>query len=189
MDQFEVDQVRQAKQDTPTDKLVELYKKRSSWYSAEFFEAVRQMLVERGVSDASLDLSPPQVELASQAPQASSRHAGFAIVGCLAGGLVGDLVGASLARELALNFTLAGAIAGIVAGLGLASLMSNQGTRQPVLEAETICPQCGTPVPNGMQFCGKCGKAIAAIVCRQCGKAVPPDQQFCGSCGTRVESA
>ena len=165
---------------------------------------------------ASLDLSPlqarPEAEDASQSSQTISRHSGFAIIGCLAGGLVGYLVGTppglsfgdvltrgvfleginALARpaaEVASNYMLAGAVAGIVAGLGLASLMSNQGTRQPVLEAEKICPQCGTPVPNGMQFCGKCGKALAAIVCRQCGKAVPPDQQFCGSCGTGVESS
>ena len=216
MDQTLIDEVRRRRQNTPTDKLVKLYKKRSSGYSVEFFEAVRQILMERGVSDPSLDLSPlqarPKAEDASQSSQTISRHSGFAIIGCLTGGLVGYLVGTSpllsfgdvltrgvfleginaLARpaaEVASNYMLAGAVAGIVAGLGLASLMSNQGTRQPVLEAETICPQCGTQVPTGMQFCGKCGKALAAIVCRQCGKAVPPDQQFCGGCGTRVESA
>ena len=216
MDQSMINAARQVRQNTPTDKLVKLYKKRPSWYSEDIFEAIRQILVERGGSDASLDLSPPQAgpqaELASQAPQASNGHAGFAIVGGWAGGFVGYLVGTSPmvsfgdvltrglflegfnavlrpAAEVASNYMLAGAVAGLVAGLGLASLMSSQGTLQPVLEAETVCRHCGTLVPNGMQFCGKCGKALAAIVCRQCGKAVPPDQQFCGSCGTRVESA
>jgi hypothetical protein len=63
MDKSLVDTERQKAQDKPTDKLVELYNKRSSFwlrsdYSDEFFEAIRLILVERRVSDASLDLSP-----------------------------------------------------------------------------------------------------------------------------------
>jgi len=135
----------------------------------------------------------------------------IAIIGCLAGGLVGYLVGTppglsfgdvltrgvfleginALARpaaEVASNYMLAGAVAGIVAGLGLASLMSNQGTRQPVLEAEKICHNVGRRFPTGCSSAASAARLSSVNRLRQCGKAVPPDQQFCGSCGTGVES-
>jgi hypothetical protein len=97
MDNAIIDPVRKINQNKPTEKLTEVYRSRSSWYSDEYFEALRQILVERGVSDASLDLSPPQdrpqVAHLNQAPQASAGHVAFAIVGGLAGGLVGYLMG------------------------------------------------------------------------------------------------
>jgi hypothetical protein len=99
MDNVIVGSVRRSKQNKLTDELVELYKERSSSYSEEFFEAIRQILVERGVSDSALDLSPPQTRQqtgpASQASRVSHGHAGFAVVGGLAGGFVGYLVGTS----------------------------------------------------------------------------------------------
>ncbi|MGC9949023.1 MAG: zinc ribbon domain-containing protein [Bryobacteraceae bacterium] len=214
MDESIVEAVHESKKNKPTDKLVELYKKRSSSYSDEFFEAIRQILVQRGVTDESLDLSPPPInsphaERTRPAVHRSSGHGWFAFVGGLAGGLVGYLTGTSPllsfgdvltrgvflegikalmrpAAEAASNYMLAGAVAGIVAGLGLASLISSQGTPRSTLETETRCRHCGMTVPNEMRFCGKCGNSLAPVVCRQCGKALPPDQQFCGGCGTRV---
>ena len=57
MEKSIVDAVRQRLQNKATDKLIDLHKRRSSSYSEEFFEAIREILVERGVSDASIDLS------------------------------------------------------------------------------------------------------------------------------------
>ena len=93
MEKSIVDAVRQRLQNKATDKLIDLHKRRSSSYSEEFFEAIREILVERGVSDASIDLSPPQCRpqatLIDYTPPTSHGHAGFAIIGSLAGGLVG----------------------------------------------------------------------------------------------------
>jgi len=49
------------------------------------------------------------------------------------------------------------------------------------------CPACGHENREGAQFCGGCGRPLAAeIGCPQCGSANPVGQRFCDSCGSRL---
>jgi len=232
MDQTLIDRERSKQGTKPPEELIALYKERSilrstaaaasadhweRFHLAERFEAIRQILIARGVKDRSVDLSAPE----EQGPKGKdSTRPGFAIVGGLIGGLVGYLLGSSSlvsfgdvltrgatlrglnallrpAAEHAFNYMLAGVILGVVGGLVIASLTSSRhtgngdriGQRGPDPRGEVLssCPHCGSRVPVQMQFCGNCGKGLAVVICRQCGKAVPPPQQFCGACGTRIE--
>jgi class 3 adenylate cyclase/tetratricopeptide (TPR) repeat protein len=45
-----------------------------------------------------------------------------------------------------------------------------------------ICPSCQNENPEGMNFCGECGTALA-LRCASCGAVHPPAQKFCGACG------
>jgi class 3 adenylate cyclase len=47
------------------------------------------------------------------------------------------------------------------------------------------CPGCSVEVPDGSNFCGKCGFALPRT-CSNCGNAVPAENSFCSKCGTRV---
>lgn len=47
------------------------------------------------------------------------------------------------------------------------------------------CSKCGYDNSPGMDFCGRCGTALARV-CPGCLAEVPPDHAFCGQCGTRV---
>jgi len=47
------------------------------------------------------------------------------------------------------------------------------------------CPGCSVEVPDGSNFCGKCGIALPRT-CSNCGNAVPAENSFCSKCGTRV---
>ncbi len=44
------------------------------------------------------------------------------------------------------------------------------------------CPECYSEIPEGMKFCGQCGRALE-IVCAHCKCINPPHFKFCGSCG------
>lgn len=48
------------------------------------------------------------------------------------------------------------------------------------------CPECGFENPDGMKFCGECGKKLE-IVCPRCGFGNSPSFKFCGNCGQRLE--
>ena len=54
--------------------------------------------------------------------------------------------------------------------------------------AGTICPQCGSAVPEGMKFCGTCGASVEPpkTICANCGSEIPGGMRFCGVCGTPV---
>ena len=43
-----------------SEELLDIYKRRPEKYSKEAFEAIRQILVERGVKSDSIDLTPPE---------------------------------------------------------------------------------------------------------------------------------
>lgn len=58
MDPEIVATVRKRMAKNSTQELVAAYSKRSGWYGEEAFEAMRQILVERGIQDASMDLKP-----------------------------------------------------------------------------------------------------------------------------------
>lgn len=47
------------------------------------------------------------------------------------------------------------------------------------------CPACQFENPDGMKFCGQCGKPFAPT-CPNCGAEVPAGMAFCGQCGTRI---
>ena len=51
------------------------------------------------------------------------------------------------------------------------------------------CPACASELPEGMQFCGVCGTALA-VRCGACGTpAALPGQRFCGGCGAPLGPA
>jgi ribosomal protein L40E len=61
------------------------------------------------------------------------------------------------------------------------------------------CAKCATKLPDGAQFCLKCGQAVgrptpvaaapvidASLACSKCGADLPPEAQFCLQCGKPV---
>lgn len=50
------------------------------------------------------------------------------------------------------------------------------------------CPSCDFDNPEGLKFCGECGRPVAAP-CPRCGFANPPGFKFCGDCGTSLVPA
>lgn len=56
------------------------------------------------------------------------------------------------------------------------------------------CPNCGSQINEGQQFCGACGASIfkdtlsSASTCRGCGTAINPEQRYCGVCGTQLST-
>jgi len=44
------------------------------------------------------------------------------------------------------------------------------------------CPECQSEIPEGMKFCGQCGRALE-IVCPHCKGVNPLLFKFCGKCG------
>jgi class 3 adenylate cyclase/tetratricopeptide (TPR) repeat protein len=49
------------------------------------------------------------------------------------------------------------------------------------------CPDCQFNNPEGMNFCGKCGR-ILPVRCPECGHENPPDFEMCGRCGNILVS-
>ncbi len=53
------------------------------------------------------------------------------------------------------------------------------------------CPKCGSPNPEGANFCNKCGRLLRQkkeIICTNCGKSIPADSDFCPVCGVHINS-
>jgi serine/threonine protein kinase/tetratricopeptide (TPR) repeat protein len=49
------------------------------------------------------------------------------------------------------------------------------------------CPHCQADNPEGVKFCGECGKSLQdELVCPQCGHANPSGVKFCHECGCRL---
>ena len=57
--------------------------------------------------------------------------------------------------------------------------------RQPL---QSTCPQCGTRVESGFNFCPKCNHKLNAG-CPQCQYPVRPGDVYCAQCGTSVQGA
>src|SRR5437867_12734536 len=47
------------------------------------------------------------------------------------------------------------------------------------------CLNCKADIPDGHQFCEKCG-AAAPILCPNCGAPVRSGAKFCGKCGNKL---
>lgn len=79
MDDTVIDNVRKLNQDKPTEELIASYKKPLGWRSVEYFEAIRQILIERQVSDPSLDLLTPKQDAADtqQSPTGAALDVGY----------------------------------------------------------------------------------------------------------------
>ncbi|MCX5803451.1 MAG: zinc ribbon domain-containing protein [Proteobacteria bacterium] len=62
---------------------------------------------------------------------------------------------------------------------------------------QSVCT-CGAEIPEGIKFCGKCGKKIdesenkiegtevTGKTCPHCGSQMAQDAKFCGKCGTEL---
>jgi serine/threonine protein kinase len=46
------------------------------------------------------------------------------------------------------------------------------------------CPNCQTENPEGVKFCGECGRSLLEeLKCPHCGHMNPPNVKFCHECG------
>ncbi len=53
-----------------------------------------------------------------------------------------------------------------------------------------LCPNCRTPIPEGLAFCDSCGLRVTPPPsCAKCHLPLAPDPNFCESCGTPVGTA
>ena len=53
-----------------------------------------------------------------------------------------------------------------------------------------LCPNCRTPIPEGLAFCDSCGLRVTPPPsCAKCHLPLAPDTNFCESCGTPVGTA
>ena len=51
------------------------------------------------------------------------------------------------------------------------------------------CPNCGSSVPEGSDFCNHCGTHLDhELRCPSCGTIIPDDSAFCPKCGKKVTS-
>lgn len=51
-----------------------------------------------------------------------------------------------------------------------------------------FCPNCGSEIIEGQQFCSKCGQAMNSKkenICSKCGAELSDDQEFCAKCGQK----
>lgn len=48
------------------------------------------------------------------------------------------------------------------------------------------CKKCGSEMPDGIKFCGKCGNVFVPEknICKSCGMEMPDTAKCCGNCGT-----
>lgn len=60
--------IRRQNEGKSTDELLAAYRKRSKWFSEDYFEAIRRILVERGVDDPSLNIVASKPEEVTTAP-------------------------------------------------------------------------------------------------------------------------
>ena len=50
-------------------------------------------------------------------------------------------------------------------------------------EALTVCPNCGSPMSEGSDFCESCHRYIKYDTCSFCGAALQGDEAYCPECG------
>ncbi len=71
--------------------------------------------------------------------------------------------------------------------------------KAPRNHGESLCPDCGSILEDGVKFCERCGSRIAAPqpepaptvrdkVCTACGNALSPTSRFCDACGEKVSA-
>lgn len=195
------------KEKEPTDKILAFYQERPRGYSDSFFEAVRQILIDRGVV-------VPASEEAQAEPLQYAKHqtaAPVVLIGGFIGAFAGYLFSASPllsigtiltrgmflngidlvlrpAAEHAFNVVAACGLVGAAAAGGIGMLISNQTPPHDGNPELRTCPHCGAGMLPHVNFCGKCGKSPTACVCSKCGKPVPYQQSFCGNCGTPIST-
>jgi membrane protease subunit (stomatin/prohibitin family) len=98
---------------------------------------------------------------------------------------------AAMAME---NASTSGGNAGSAMGMGMGLMVpamfadmlhtrsGGQGTG--VVSQETVCPDCGNPVPRNARFCPLCGhQQLVFDKCVNCGKNLSPNARFCPRCG------
>ena len=91
-----------------------------------------------------------------------------------------DLMGAGMGLGMGVGM-------GKAFGIGMDSMA--QGAMNAANTSATPCPNCGTPVAAGAQFCSGCGQKIvpAGNACKNCGTALPAGTKFCPMCGAKAE--
>lgn len=80
----------------------------------------------------------------------------------------------------------------------LHSLIEDYQTQIKQINTSNSCPECGTKIRLGMNFCNVCGFKLPVTnnpvldkgkFCSKCGKEIRPGCVFCPSCGNKVEEA
>ena len=52
-----------------------------------------------------------------------------------------------------------------------------------MINGDSTCPKCKTPLGADAKFCPQCGAKVSAYTCGSCGVTVSPDAKFCPGCG------
>ena len=52
-----------------------------------------------------------------------------------------------------------------------------------MINGDSTCPKCKTPLGADAKFCPQCGAKVSAYTCGNCGVTVSPDAKFCPGCG------
>ncbi len=53
------------------------------------------------------------------------------------------------------------------------------------LTSTKTCPNCNTPIPDGVGFCSNCGRPVSEGKCTRCGAPLKPNSKFCSNCGQK----
>lgn len=125
----------------------------------------------------------------------------YLVIWALCYGVTQTLV--SLGQTASLNVGIGTMGLGTGVSIGAQSVILIKLMRAPAIGAKVSCPACGSPVPEDVRFCTKCGADLPTLVnkniqpiksneieqsvCPGCGKGNSPYTKFCTNCGYKLK--